>query len=231
MFANLDVSNKRLLKPTSHSRFSQSQRCGAIMMRIFVFCSRKCRQQLISSEITSSHHHIISVAVATHINRMSIRQFTWTWAKVSVVVAHLADQSQFNNAYSGQDKEEAYVRDIEYYNGHPVFSSMEVTRRHLHGKDGIYCRIYGHADTLRAQLMQNGREISLGQMNHKCFGISSVTMMRDGPAIFDSNKEEVFDFLISMSNMQHETTSNPARMTRFERVNHDKEGWLAVYRY
>lgn len=53
-------------------------------------------------------------------------------------------------------------------------------------------------------------------------------MIRDGPALFDSNKEEVFDFLISMANMQHETTSNPARMTRFERVNHDKEGWSVV---
>ena len=108
---------------------------------------------------------------------------------------------------------------------------MEVNRRHLHGKDGIYCRIYGQADTLRAQLMQHGRESSLSQMSHKSFGISSVTMMRDGPALFDSNREAVFDFLISIANMQHETTSNPARMTRFERVNHDKEGWFIVYRY
>ena len=115
-------------------------------MRIFVFCSQKCRQNFNSS---NSHHHIISAARATHINRMSVRQFTWTWAKLSVVVAHLADQTRFNNAYSGPDKEEAYVRDVEYYNGHPVFSSMEVNRRHLHGKDGIYSRTYGQANTLR----------------------------------------------------------------------------------
>ena len=76
--------------------------------------------------------------------------------------------------------------------------------------------------------MQNGRQMSISQLSDKCFGISSVTMIRDGPAHFDSNKEEVFDFLISMANMQHETTSNPARMTRFERVNHDKEGWSVV---
>lgn len=68
-------------------------------------------------------------------------------------------------------------------------------------------------------------------MSHKSFGISSVTMMRDGSALFDSNKEAVFDFLIYIANMQHETTSNPARMTRFEQMNHDKEGWFIVYRY
>ena len=72
---------------------------------------------------------------------MSVRQFTWTWAKLSVVVAHLADQSRFNNAFSGQDKEDAYVRDTDYYNGHPVFATMEVNRRHLHRKDGIIVEI------------------------------------------------------------------------------------------
>lgn len=128
-------------------------------------------------KISTRQIHIFSAARATHINRMSVRQFTWIWAKLSVVVAHLADQTRFNNAYSGQDKEEAYVRDVEFYNGHPVFSSMEVNRRHLHGKDGIYSRIYGQADTLMAQLMQNGREMSISQLTHTCFGISSVTMI------------------------------------------------------
>ena len=84
LFAILGFFIKRLLKSTSQSRFSPSRRCRAILMRIFVFGSQKCRQNFNS---LNSHHHIISAARATHINRMSVRQFTWTWAKLSEIVS------------------------------------------------------------------------------------------------------------------------------------------------
>jgi hypothetical protein len=155
---------------------------------------------------------------------MSVRQFTWTWPKILVVIAHLADQTRYSSVFSGQNHEDAYSRDIAYYNNESAFSTMEISKRHLHGKDGIYSRIYGHAEALRSQLIANGRDSAIGQLTYKLLGISTVTMIRDGLEFFQSTKLTAFNQLIQIANEQLETTSDPSRMTRHERVNYDKLG-------
>lgn len=49
-------------------------------------------------------------------------------------------------------------------------------------------------------------------------------MIREGQEFFVKTREEVFDQLINIANMQLENTTNPERMTRTERAIYDKEG-------
>jgi hypothetical protein len=154
---------------------------------------------------------------------MSGKQFCWNWMKVHRTVPHLADQCRWNNAFSRQDKDAAFLRDVTYLNEQPEFCVMDVTRRHLHGKEGLYCRVYGTAATLRAQLSQHGREVAMNQFTPKCFGISTVSMLRDHFEHFENTKSDTFDLLIDIANNRAETTSNSSQMTRFEKGNYDKE--------
>ena len=43
---------------------------------------------------------------------MSELQFNWNWPKIECAVEHVVDQTRFNCAYSGQDPDQAYERDI-----------------------------------------------------------------------------------------------------------------------
>jgi hypothetical protein len=96
---------------------------------------------------------------------MESRQFVWSLAKLVVVVKHLADQKRHNNAYSGQAREKAYEMDIAYYASCDEFTSANVTKRQLHGKEGLYDKIYGHAAALRSQLCELGKERTEIQMS------------------------------------------------------------------
>jgi hypothetical protein len=40
---------------------------------------------------------------------------------------------------------DAYAKDLLLYNSHPIFATMAVTKRHLHGKKGIYALLFGIA--------------------------------------------------------------------------------------
>lgn len=125
---------------------------------------------------------------------MAARQFIWTWPKAVVVISHLADQQRFNSAFSGQNPDDAYNRDLDYYNGLSQFSDMEVTKRQLHGKDSIYTRIYGLADSLLSQLMKNGRDVAINLLDYKAFGISTASMLRGGE--WSSYKQQKLWYLI-----------------------------------
>ena len=168
-----------------------------------------------------------------HSNRytMADLQFNWNWPKVEVAVNHVADQARFNCAFSGQDADQAYERDIKYYNGHPTFSKMEVTKRHLHGKEGLYAKLYGTAEALRSQLVQKGRDAALILLTPKSVGVSAATMIRDGVEYYVSSRHSVFDLLLMIANNQLETTSDPERMTRYERLNYDKAGKSFAWTY
>lgn len=124
----------------------------------------------------------------------------------------------------GQNPDQAYERDIRYYNGHPMFSKMEVTKRHLHGKEGLYTKLYGTAEALRSQLIQKGRDAALILLTPKSLGVSAATMIRDGSDYYIASRENVFDQLLVIANNQLETTSDPERMARYERTNYDKAG-------
>ena len=98
------------------------------------------------------------------------RQFLWTLEKLLIIVNHLADQKRWKCAYTGQTKaivEAAYDADIKYYVSREEFESSSVTRRQLHGKDGLYEKIYGHAAALKSQLHEVGKDRALSQMNLK----------------------------------------------------------------
>jgi hypothetical protein len=41
------------------------------------------------------------------------------------------------------------------------FSNIKVTKKRLHGKDGLHVRLYGVADALRSQLVQKGPDAAL----------------------------------------------------------------------
>ena len=86
--------------------------------------------------------------------KMENKNSSWTFDKLQIVVSHLADQQRFNCAFSGQNREAAYRTDLAFYNSDLAFANLPVTRRHLHGKDGIYSKIYGHAEALRSQTQQ-----------------------------------------------------------------------------
>jgi hypothetical protein len=140
------------------------------------------------------------------------------------VVGNLGDQTRATNAFSGQNPEDAYAKDLLLYNSQPIFATMAVTKRHLHGKKGIYALLFGIAASLRSQLIQNGREKALTFLTYKALNISTASMIREGRESFVKNREEVFDNFINIANNQLENTTNPERMTRTERAIYDKEG-------
>lgn len=155
---------------------------------------------------------------------MESRQFVWSLAKLVVVAKHLADQKRHNCAFSGQSRELAYSADIAYYASCDEFSSSSVTRRHLHGKDGIYERIYGHAAALRSQLCEMGREQTQVQMNLKTMGISATSLAKCSNLELSSSRREIFDCLISIANEQERVTENPSNMTHNELTIHKTRG-------
>jgi hypothetical protein len=75
----------------------------------------------------------------------------WTQLIVTLCYNNLVS----NNVFSGQNPENAILIDLAYYNSQYSFSrdEVEVTKRHIYGKDGCYNRIYGHAEVLRGQLI------------------------------------------------------------------------------
>ena len=108
---------------------------------------------------------------------------------------------------------------------------MEVTKCHLHGKDGLYVKFYGMAESLMSQLVQKGRDAALLLSTPKSLGVSAATMIRDGADHYVSSRVSVFDQLLMIANNQLETTSDPERMTRSERLNYDEEGQCFVWTY
>ena len=103
---------------------------------------------------------------------MENKNFSLTFDKLQIVVSHLADQQRFNCAFSGQNREAAYETDLAFYNSDPAFANLPVIRRHLHSKDGINSKIYGHAEALRSQTQQFDRETALQTMNLKTLGLA-----------------------------------------------------------
>ena len=58
------------------------------------------------------------------------------------------------------------------------FISANVTKRQLHGKDGLYERIYGHAAAMRSQMCELGKERTMVQMNLKTLVISQTSLSK-----------------------------------------------------
>lgn len=155
---------------------------------------------------------------------MEARQFVWNLDKLVVVAKHLADQRRYNCAYSGQARELAYESDIAYYSSCDEFASAAVIRRQLHGKDGLYERMYGHAAALRSQLCEVGRERTLSQLNLKTLGISATAQSKYDAFNLTSSRQEIFDCLIEITNEQERVTENIAQMTQNELTIHRSEG-------
>jgi hypothetical protein len=158
---------------------------------------------------------------------MESRQFVWSLPKLLVVAKHLADQKRQNCAYSGQSREHAYTSDLEYYATCDEFASSNVTRRQLHGKDGLYEKIYGHAAALRSQLCEVGKDRTQEQMNLKTLGISAASLSRCSNLEISSSRQEIFESLMSIANEQERRTENPANMTQNEVAIHKSKGHLA----
>lgn len=150
---------------------------------------------------------------------MESKLFSWNFEKLHLVISHLADQQRYNCAFSGQNREGAYEIDLDFYNSDTAFANLPVTRRHLHGKDGLYSRIYGHAEALRSQLQQFDRETAIQTLNFKTLGLA---MSRS--SVPKNLKDEIFDSLISISKQQLEETDDTNRMTRSELAIHNTKG-------
>lgn len=73
-------------------------------------------------------------------------------------------------------------------------------------------------------MMENGRDVAISQLDYKAFGISTASMLRGGMELFKATRILVFDQLLSIAQMQLETTSDPSRMTRHEKAIFDKKG-------
>lgn len=157
---------------------------------------------------------------------MESRQFVWSLARLVIVVKNLADQKRFNCAFSGQTRDRAYDNDIEYYGSCDEFSSANVTKRQLHGKDGLYERIYGHAAAMRSQLCELGKERTMVQMNLKTLGISQTSLSKCSNLEMSTSRQQIFDCLIAIANEQERVTENPMQMTQNELTIHKLRGEL-----
>lgn len=155
---------------------------------------------------------------------MEPRQFVWNLSKLVVVVKHLADQKRHNCAFSGQNRDQAYESDIAYYSSCDEFTSAPVTRRQLHGKDGLYDKIYGHAAALRSQLCEVGKDRTEVQMSLKTMGISASSLSKYSSSDLSNSRREIFDCLISIATEQERTTENPVNMTLNELAIHKSKG-------
>ena len=134
----------------------------------------------VANEFQSRCRITIQLSSITPTNYMSELQFNWNWPKIEFGVDNIVDQTRFNCAFSGQDPDQANERDLRYYNSDQLFLKMEITKRHLHGKDGFYVRVNGVAEALRSQLVQNGRDAALLIMTPESLGVPAATMIRDG---------------------------------------------------
>jgi hypothetical protein len=145
---------------------------------------------------------------------MTSRQYTWTPGTLLVVASRLASQHRFDNAFTGQSPNDAYQRDLLFYNRKDEFQSNQVERKHLSGKDGLYAKIYGHANVLRSTYLEAGRDCAFEHFNFKSLGMSNSSIINgsDNEAI----EEKVYDYLIEIADDQVDTTSNPSMMTRTE---------------
>lgn len=65
---------------------------------------------------------------------------------IHFVVGNLEDQTRAKNAFSGQNPDDAYAKDLLLLNSQSTFSQMAVNKRHLHGKKGVYDLLYGLAE-------------------------------------------------------------------------------------
>ena len=137
---------------------------------------------------------------------------------------HLADQKGHNNAYSGQAREKAYEMDIAYYASSDEFISANVTKRQLHGKEGLYDKINGHATALRSQLCELGKERTQIQMSIKTMGIPATSLSKCSNLEVSSSRQEKFDGLISIANEQERQPENPVNMTQNELTIHRSRG-------
>lgn len=155
---------------------------------------------------------------------MESRQFVWNLSKLVIVAKHLADQKRHNCAFSGQSREQAYESDIAYYSSCDEFASATVTRRQLHGKDGLYDRIYGHAAALRSQLCEVGKDRTEVQMSLKTMGISASSLSRCSSSELSTSRQEIFDCLISIAIEQERRPENSADMTQNELTIHRSKG-------
>lgn len=122
---------------------------------------------------------------------MESKQFVWSLAKLVVVVKHLADQKRYNCAYSSQSREKSYESDIAYYSSCDEFASANVTKCQLHGKDGLYDKIFGHAAALHSQLCEVGRGRTQIQMSLKTMGISATSLSKCSNIELSSSRQEI----------------------------------------
>jgi hypothetical protein len=148
--------------------------------------------------------------------------FNLNLPRLKTILLNLTEYERFNNEFSGQNVTEAITRDVEFYNTQESFRGCPVNFRHLHGSTGFYSKIYGHAESLRSQLEQQGRKVSRSLMQHKSLGVnySSIKLdeMREIP------NEFIFDLLMVLANKQIEITTDPTRMTCYEKKVHDALG-------
>jgi hypothetical protein len=86
----------------------------------------------------------------------------------------------------------------------------------------LYSGIFAHAESLRSQLMQLGKPAALAQLDFKQLGVSSTSITKDD--IKNKLPEMIFDLLTALANKQNKTTTDPSRMTYFEKKNHDAQG-------
>lgn len=148
--------------------------------------------------------------------------FSWNLHRLQTVLLHLAEQERYTNGFSGQDVGDAIKRDVIFYNSQVHFASNAVVARHLHGTGMLSSKIFAHAESLRSQLSQLGKASALSQLDFKHLGISSSAISKDDMRSVPS--QTIFDLLILLANKQKETTTDPSRMTYFEKRNYDTAG-------
>lgn len=122
------------------------------------------------------------------------RQVLWALSKVLLVVNHLADQKRWKCAYTGQTKaivEVAYEADIKYYQSLEDFAGTNVTKRQLHGKDGLYEKIYGYAAAMKSQLHEVGKDIALSQLNLKSLAIPVSSLANITILELNNSRQEI----------------------------------------
>lgn len=85
-------------------------------------------------------------------------------------------------------------------------------------------RVFAHAESLRSQLSQLGKASALAQLDFKHLGISSSAISKDDMKSVPS--QTIFNLLIVLANKQKETTTDPSRVTYFEKRNFETEGDL-----
>ena len=150
--------------------------------------------------------------------------FSMNLCRLKTVLLNLGEQERFNNGFSGQNVTEAINRDFAFYNTQESFKGNPVNFRHLHGTTGLYCKIFSHAESLRSQLVQSGRSVARSLMQHKHLGANYSSILTKLDDMREIPNEMIFDLLMVLANKQIEVTTDPTRMTYYERKIHDALG-------